>query len=126
MFEKNIVKTVNVNGELDINGDRWMIEKTRSGPHTVTIPPLKTCISSTKLQSLGVPIIEDDPATGVLREGAICNDMTGVIAKGAADPDNSGGCDRSGGKKNSSFEYNDIGDGREPIDDSWGTHTLDI
>ena len=102
-----------------------MIEKTRSGPCTITIPPLKTCTSGTKLQSLRVPIIEDDPTTGVLREGEICDIMTGVIVKGTANPDSSGGCDRSGGKKDSSFEHNDIGGGWEPVDNSWGTHTLD-
>ena len=37
MSEKNTVETVNVNGELDVNGDKWIMEKTRSGPHTVTM-----------------------------------------------------------------------------------------
>ena len=36
MSEKNIVETVNINGELDVNGDKWMMEKIRSGPCTVT------------------------------------------------------------------------------------------
>ena len=59
-----------------------MMEKIRSSPCTVTIPPLKTCTSGTRLQSLWVSVVEDDTATGVLREGAVCDDMTGVIAKG--------------------------------------------
>ena len=59
-----------------------MMEKIRSSPRTVTIPPLKTCTSSTRLQSLWVSVVEDDTTTGFLREGAVCDDMTGVIAKG--------------------------------------------
>ena len=35
--EENVVETVNVNGDVGINGDKWMMEKTRSGPHTITI-----------------------------------------------------------------------------------------
>ena len=31
-----MVETVNVNGELETNGDRWMIEKMRFGPCTIT------------------------------------------------------------------------------------------
>ena len=34
---KNIVEMVNVNGELEINGDKWKMEKIRSDPHTITI-----------------------------------------------------------------------------------------
>ena len=33
---KNIVEMVNVNGELEINGDKWTMEKIRSNPHTIT------------------------------------------------------------------------------------------
>ena len=36
MSEKNIVETVNINGELDVNEDKWMMEKIRSSPCTVT------------------------------------------------------------------------------------------
>ena len=36
MLEKNITETVNVNGELGINGDKWIIEKIMSNPHTIT------------------------------------------------------------------------------------------
>ena len=79
---KNIVETVNVNGEPKNNGDKWIMEKIRSGPRTVTIPPLKTCTSGTKLQSLQVSIIEDDTTTGVLGEGTICDDMAGIVAEG--------------------------------------------
>ena len=37
MSEKNIVETVNVKRESDINGDKWMMEQIRSGPCTVTL-----------------------------------------------------------------------------------------
>ena len=73
---------VNVNGELGINRDKWMMKKTRSGPHTVTISPLKTCTTSTRSDSLRVSIVEDDTTTGVLGEGTICNGMSWVIAEG--------------------------------------------
>ena len=82
MSEKNIVKTVNVNGELGINGDKWMMEKIRSGPHTVTIPPSKTCTTGARSDSLWVSIIEDDTVTGVLGEGTIRDNMSWVIAEG--------------------------------------------
>ena len=82
MSEKNIVETVNINGELGINGDKWMMEKIRSGPHTVTIPPSKTCTTGARSDSLWVSIIEDDTATGVLGEGTICDNMSWVIAEG--------------------------------------------
>ena len=36
MSEESIVDTVNINGELGINGDKWMMENIRSGPHTIT------------------------------------------------------------------------------------------
>ena len=38
MSEKNIIETVNVNGESEINGDKWTMEKIRSGPRTITPP----------------------------------------------------------------------------------------
>ena len=61
---------VNVNGELENNGDRWIMEKTRSGPHTitkwwkmnngegrslphiVTLPPSKSHTTGVTLESL--------------------------------------------------------------------------
>ena len=66
MLAKNIIETVDVNGEPGINGDKWIMEKIMSNPHTITIPPLKTCTTGTRLQSLWVSIVEDDPTTGVL------------------------------------------------------------
>ena len=58
------------------------MEKIRPNPRTVTIPPLKTCTTGARSDSLQVPIIEDDTITGVFREGTICDDMTWVIAEG--------------------------------------------
>ena len=60
-----------------------MIEKRRSGLHTITIPPSKTCTSGTRSQSLRVPLIEDNPLAGVLRERTVADDMSWVIAEGA-------------------------------------------
>ena len=57
MSEKNIIETVNINGELGINGDKWMTEKTRSGPHTVTLPSTCTWL----FQQLSVDLITDLP-----------------------------------------------------------------
>ena len=56
--------------------------KIRSSPHTITIPPLKTCTTGARSKSFWVPFIEDDTATGVLRERAICDSMSGIIAEG--------------------------------------------
>ena len=83
MSEKNIIETVNVSGQSEDNGDRWIMEKMRSDPHTVTIPPSKTCTAGTRLQSFWVSIVKDDTAAGVLREWTICNNMSWVVAKGA-------------------------------------------
>ena len=60
-----------------------MIEKRRSGFHTITIPPLKTRTTRTRSQSLRVSLIEDNPLTGVLRERTVTDDMPWVITKGA-------------------------------------------
>ena len=61
-----------------------MIEKRRLVPHIVTILPLKTCTTSTRLDSLGVSIIENDTTAGVLGKRAVSDDMPQVITKGAA------------------------------------------
>ena len=79
---KNITEMVNINGKSDNNGGRQIIEKRMSLPHTVTLPPLKTCTTGTKLEFLRVSVVEDNTATGVLRKGAVCNNMSWVIAEG--------------------------------------------
>ena len=61
-----------------------MIEKRRFGLCTVTIPPSQTCTSGTRLQSLRVPLIEDNSLAGVLGERTVANDMSWVIAEGAS------------------------------------------
>ena len=70
---------VNVNGEPDNSGGRQTIEKRMTLPRTVTLPPLKTCTTSTKPESLWVSVVEDNTATGVLGKGAVCNDMSWVL-----------------------------------------------
>ena len=76
------METVNVNGESNDNGGRQMIEKRRSLPRIITLPPLKTCTTGARLESLRISLIEDDPAAGVLREGTICDNVPQVIAQG--------------------------------------------
>ena len=76
-----MIEMVNVNGQSEDNGGRWTMEKMRSDPRTITIPPLKTCTTGTRLQSLQISIIEDDPATRVLGEGTVGDNMFQVIAK---------------------------------------------
>ena len=79
---KNIMQTVNANAESNDNGGRQMTEKRRSLPCIVTLPPLKTCTTGARSESLRISLVEDDPAAGVLREGAICDNVSRVIAKG--------------------------------------------
>ena len=76
------METMNVNGESNDNGGREMMEKIMSIPRTVTIPPSKTCTTGTRSQSFWIPVVEDNPTTGVLREGTVCDDVSWVIAKG--------------------------------------------
>ena len=71
-----------VRGESSDNRGRQTMEKRRLSPHTITLPPLKTCTTSTRLDSLQVSIIEDNTTVGVLWEGTVCNDMSQVITKG--------------------------------------------
>ena len=76
------METVNVNGESNDNGGRQMIEKRRSLPRIITLPPSKTCTTGARLESLWISLVEDDPAAGVLREGTICDNVPQVIAQG--------------------------------------------
>ena len=48
---------------------------------TITIPPSKTCTTSTLSKPLWVSIVENNPAAGVLRNGTVSNDVSRVIAK---------------------------------------------
>ena len=60
-----------------------MIENRRFGLRTITIPPSQTCTSGTRLQSLRVPLVEDNSLAGILRERTVANDMSWVIAESA-------------------------------------------
>ena len=60
-----------------------MIEKRWSRFRTVSIPSSKTRTSGTKLQSLRVSLIEDNPLAGVLRERTVADDMSWIITEGA-------------------------------------------
>ena len=78
------MEMVNVSGESEVIGDKCTTKKRRSWPRTVTIPPSKTCTTGASSDPLRVTIVEDDPAARVLREGTVGDDVTRVIAKGAA------------------------------------------
>ena len=56
----------------------------RLGSCTVTMPLLKSCTSGTNSQSLWIPLVKDNPLAGVFREGAVSDDMSWVITKGAS------------------------------------------
>ena len=74
---------VNVSDKSDVNGEKWTTEKMRLGSRIVTIPPSKSCTSGTNSQSLWIPLIKDNPLAGVFREGAVSDDMSRVVTKGA-------------------------------------------
>ena len=61
-----------------------MIEKRRPSPCIVTLPPSKICTTGTRLDPLWVSVIEYNTTAGVLRKGAVGNDMPWVVAKGTA------------------------------------------
>ena len=52
----------------------------RSPYHNNT--PSKTCTTSARSESLWISVIENDSATGVLGERAVCDNKAGVVAKG--------------------------------------------
>ena len=81
-FVENITRTVNVKSKSTDNRGKWMIDKRRLPPHIITLPPSKTCTTSTRLESLWVSVVENDTTAGVLREGTVGDDMSWVIAKG--------------------------------------------
>ena len=66
-----MIEMVNINGQSEDNGGRWTMEKMRSDP----------CTTGTRLQSLQISVVEDDPTTRVLGEGTVGDDMSRVIAK---------------------------------------------
>ena len=63
---KNITEAVNIKSKSENIGGRQMIEKRRSWPRTVTIPPSKACTTSANSNSLRVSVVEDDPTARVL------------------------------------------------------------
>ena len=52
MSEKNITEVVNVNREPEVNGGRCKMEKTRSGPHTITLTKTQPGIHLTQMANL--------------------------------------------------------------------------
>ena len=79
---KKIMRTVKEKGESSVNGDKCTMEKTSPRPCTVTIPPLKTCITGTTSKSLGISIVEDDAQAWVLRKRIVDEKVIGGVTEG--------------------------------------------
>ena len=73
---------VNVKGEPVDKGGKCTTERKRPRPHTITIPPSKTCTAGTTSEPLRIPIIEDDTRTWVLRERTVDKKVIRSITEG--------------------------------------------
>ena len=80
---KKITRTVNVKGEPIDKGSKCTTERKSPRPHTITIPPSKTCTTGTAPESLRISIIEDDTRTRVLRERTVNEKVIGGATEGA-------------------------------------------
>ena len=63
------MQTVNANAESNDNGGRQMTEKRRSLPCIVTLPPLKTCTTGARSESLQISLVEGDNVSRVIAKG---------------------------------------------------------
>ena len=79
---KKITRTVKVSGESKVNGGRWRMQRMSPCPHTITIPPSKTCTSRTTSKSLRIPLVEDDPLTGVLAKQTVSEVVSWIVTEG--------------------------------------------
>ena len=79
---RKIRRTVNVKGEPTVNGGKCIMEKISPWPHTITIPPSKTCTAGTTSKPLRIPIIEDDTWTRVLHERTVDEKVIRGITEG--------------------------------------------
>ena len=81
---KKITRMVNVKGEPVDKGGKCTTERKSPRPHTVTIPPSKTCTAGTTSEPLRVPVIENDSRTRVLHERTVDKKVIRGVAEGAA------------------------------------------
>ena len=83
MSAKKITRTVKVNGESAVNGVKCIMERISPRPHTITIPPSKTCTTGTTSKSLGISAVEDDARARVLHKRTVDKKVIGGITEGA-------------------------------------------
>ena len=84
MSSKKITRTVNVRGEPIVKGGKCTMERKSPRPHTITIPPSKTCTTGTASEPLRIPIVEDDTRTRVLHERTVDEKVIGGITEGTS------------------------------------------
>ena len=75
---------MNVRGEPVVKGGKCTMERKSPRPHTITIPPSKTCTTGTASEPLWIPVVEDDTRTWVLHERTVDEKVIGGITEGAA------------------------------------------
>ena len=83
MSSKKITRMVNVKGEPIDKGGKCTMERKRPRPHTITIPPSKTCTTGTTSEPLRIPVIEDDTWTWVLCERTVDEKVIRGVTEGA-------------------------------------------
>ena len=84
MSVKKIMRTVNVKGESIVKGGKCTTEKIRPRPHTVTIPPSKTCTTGTTSKPLWVSVIEDGAQARVFHKRTVDKKVIGGVTEGAS------------------------------------------
>ena len=82
MSAKKITRTVNVKGEPIDKGGKCTTERKSPRPHTVTIPPSKTCTTGTISEPLRIPVVEDDTRTQVLHKRTVDEKVIGGVTEG--------------------------------------------
>ena len=82
MSAKKITRTVNVKGEPIDKGSKCTTERKSPRPHTVTIPPSKTCTTGTISEPLRIPVVEDDTRTQVLCKRTVDEKVIGGVTEG--------------------------------------------
>ena len=80
---KKMTRTVNVKGESVVKGGRYTTEKMSPRPHTVTIPPSKTCTTGTTSKPLWVSLVENDARAWVLCKRTVDKKVIGGVTEGA-------------------------------------------
>ena len=70
-------------GESIVKGGKCTMEKMSPQPHTVTVPPSKTCTTGTTSKPLRVSLIEDDTQTRILCKRTVDEKVIRGITEGA-------------------------------------------